>query len=449
MFENYNNYDNKNNAIDLEPSYNRPQSNGKKVGKTIAFILAVAVIGGASGFGGGYLNNMINPDNDISASVPATTETSVTTETSIPEITTETTTATPLNNSPSTTGALSTKDIVKKVTPSVVLITSEFSNGTATGTGIVLNKDGYIITNAHVIQNEVTSYDGGDSDFGFPFWSFGQGNVKTELQKSSKITITLSDDKEYTAEIVGSDTNSDLAVLKIDANDLTPAEFGDSSKLEMGDTTIAIGFPAGLGLSTSQGIVSGLDRDISFETNSGGTTTMTLIQTDAAINPGNSGGPLVNEYGQVIGINSSKLVDDKLEGLGFAIPITDATPLINELLDNGFIEDKTPKIGITGTDITSATQRYYNLPVESGVMVVSVDEGSCADKAGICEGDIIIKADGKKVETMSDLVKIKNKHNAGDTMTLTLARKDTDETVDIVLDKNVDTTNTNTQSKDE
>lgn len=426
MYENFNDF-NKNNAIDLEPSASKKKN---KTAKVIAFVLSVAIIGGASGFGGAYLSNTMFDNSDIVSNTVSPSEHSYqTTE----ENSSAENNVTHLVNNPTSAETLTTKEIVKKMTPSVVLVSSEFSNGSGTGTGIVMSKDGYIITNAHVIESEVTKYDGPSGDV-FGFWSFGGGSYSTTMEKSSKITVTLSDDSEYEAKIIGSDTNSDLAVLKIEANNLTPAEFGESTSLEMGDKAVAIGYPAGLGLSTSEGIVSGLDRDISFETKTGGKATMTLIQTDAAINPGNSGGPLVNQNGQVIGITSSKLVDSSIEGLGFAIPISDAVPLIDELMDNGYIVDKTPTIGITGTDITTASQRYYDLPVSSGVMIISVDSGSGAANAGLSEGDIIIKADGKKVETMDELISIKNKHKAGDTMTLTLARKDGDVDINIVLD---------------
>ena len=172
---------------------------------------------------------------------------------------------------------------------------------------------------------------------------------------------------------------------------------------------------------------------------------MTLIQTDAAINPGNSGGPLINEYGQVIGITSSKIASSTVDGLGFAIPITDAMPLINDLMNQGYVTNRTPQIGITGTDITPAVMRYYNLPVDSGVLVVSVTEGSGAAEAGISEGDVIVAADGKEVKEMSDLTSVKDKKEIGDVITLTLARKDGNVDVDVTLGKPAD----NNENKDQ
>lgn len=427
MFDNFDSHNP--NIIDLEPSTPKKQNS---FGKAAAFILAVTIIGGASGFGGAYLSNTITADNAVSQTEQVNSAPSI----AIAETNNSANQTAEIEKLSDNSSALSTQDIVKKVTPSVVCVTSTFSSGKGTGTGIVMTEDGYIITNAHVVEEEVTQYTGNENDFGYGFFGFGGSNsYTTTVQQASKVVVTTSDGKEYEAEIIGSDSSSDLAVLKIKATGLTPAEFGDSEALIMGDKAIAIGYPADLGLSTSEGIVSGLDRKITFELASGGTTEMTLIQTDAAINPGNSGGPLVNEYGQVIGITSSKLVDSSIEGLGFAIPITDAMPLINELMDKGYVTNTTPKIGITGTDITSAVQRYYGLPVDSGVIVVSVEANSGAEKAGISEGDVIVGADGEEVKTMDDLVSIKNKHKAGETMTVTLARNDGNIDVNIVLDQ--------------
>ena len=243
------------------------------------------------------------------------------------------------------------------------------------------------------------------------------------------MTIVLSNDEntEYEAEIVGADENSDLAVLKIDATglNLTAAEFGSSDELTMGDKAVAIGYPLGLGLSTSEGIISGLNRTLNVELANGGSAAMTLIQTDAAINPGNSGGPLVNDRGQVVGITSSKLVDSSVEGLGFAIPISDAMPLISDLMNKGYVTNTTPQIGITGTDINSAMMRYYNLPVDKGVMVVSVVEGGA--------GDVIVAAEGKDITSMDELTSAKSGKKIGDTMVLTLARADGNIDVTLTL----------------
>lgn len=228
--------------------------------------------------------------------------------------------------------ALSVPNIVKKVTPSVVGISSEFQGGSGTGTGIIMSADGYIITNAHVVSESM------------------QGSTT----RSSKVTVVLSDGTEYTATIIGCDSSTDLAVIKIEEDNLIPAEFGDSNDLEVGELAIAIGNPLGLELSSTVtgGMISALNRNITIEDKE-----MTLIQTDAAINPGNSGGPLVNSYGQVVGINSAKISSGDVEGLGFAIPIDSAIPIVNDLIKNGYVPGR-PLIGITGSTMTSALARF-------------------------------------------------------------------------------------------
>lgn len=205
---------------------------------------------------------------------------------------------------------LTVPEIVKKAKPSVVGIISEFPDGTkCTGTGIIISESGNIVTNAHVIQNV----------------------CENDTMRAESVKAVLSDESEYSAEIIGADTPSDLAVIKIDADEvqLFPAELGDSDSLVEGETAVAIGNPLGLELygSTTCGIISALGRTITVSGYE-----MTLIQTDAAINPGNSGGPLLNCRGEVVGINSSKIISDNAEGLGFAIPISDAKPIIERLL---------------------------------------------------------------------------------------------------------------------
>ncbi len=294
--------------------------------------------------------------------------------------------------------ALSIPEIVKKVTPSVVGISCEIQSadqsdilgggesGTATGTGIIMSQDGYIITNAHVVAD------------------------------AAKITVVLNDETEYGATVIGCDTKTDLAVIKIQKTGLTPAEFGDSDKLEVGELAIAIGNPLGFELSgtVTGGMISALNREITIEDK-----TMTLIQTDAAINPGNSGGPLVNSYGQVIGINSAKISTGTTEGLGFAIPIKGAVPIITDLIDNGYVTGR-PLIGLSGEDITDVMSRYYNIP--QGVYVRFINTDSSAAKGGVKVGDVIVAIDGTEITTMSELNKIKDSHKPGDTIKLTVYR---------------------------
>lgn len=304
--------------------------------------------------------------------------------------------------------ALSVPEIVKKVTPSVVGISSVYSTGTttsssamyglspseqtSTGTGIVMSADGYIITNAHVIT---------DTDTG---------------TAASAINVVLSDKTEYPATVIGCDTKTDLAVVKIQATGLTPAEFGSSEDLEVGELAIAIGNPLGFELSGSVtgGMISALNREITIEDK-----TMTLIQTDAAINPGNSGGPLVNSYGQVIGINSAKISSSDVEGLGFAIPINSAIPILDDLISNGYVTGR-PLIGLSGEDITEVMARYYSIP--QGVYVRFITEGSSASNGGVKVGDVIVGINGKEITTMSELNEIKDTLKPGDVVTLKVYR---------------------------
>ncbi|MBQ8176878.1 MAG: trypsin-like peptidase domain-containing protein [Oscillospiraceae bacterium] len=443
MYEenNNNNYTYEANYTPAEPE--KPNNNGgKKAGKIFALILAVALIGGASGFGGALLANSMNSEK-ISAAEEVEQEEekeTISTVTAAPQNATDKNDATLGNllNTESANGVLTTEQIIHNATPSVVLITSEFTEaqGSGTGTGIVLSADGYIITNCHVIETSYQTYQstGDMNPFENPFSFFGGGyEAVTQTAQADKVTVTMSDGSEHEAEIIGSDENTDLALLKIDVKGLIPAVLGSSDNLTLGETAVTLGYPLGLGLSASEGIVSGLEKELTTELSSGGTTTMILIQTDASINPGNSGGPLLNERGEVIGITSSKIADSVVEGIGFAIPITDAMPILEDLMNKGYVS--TPKIGITGTDITSAVKRYYNLPVDAGVLVVSVEADSCADVAGIAEGDVIVAADGKEISDMNGLVAAKNKHKPGETMTVTLARSDGNIDVEIVLDE--------------
>ncbi len=444
MYEenNNNNYTYEANYTPTEPE--KPKnSGGKKAGKIFALILAVTLMGGASGFGGALLANSMNSDkvsvSDDSDEDNEEKET-INTVTAAPQKSEkdDASLGTLLNVTPANGNALTTEQIIHNATPSVVLITSEFTEaqGSGTGTGIVLSSDGYIITNCHVIETSYQTYQstGDMNPFENPFSFFGGGyEAVTQTAQADKVTVTMSDGSEHKAEIIGSDESTDLALLKIDVDGLIPAVLGSSDDLNLGETAITLGYPLGLGLSASEGIVSGLEKELTTELSSGGTATMTLIQTDASINPGNSGGPLLNKRGEVIGITSSKLVDSTVEGIGFAIPITDAMPILEDLMNKGYVS--TPKIGITGSDITPAVKRYYNLPVDAGVLVVSVEAGSCADIAGIAEGDVIVAADGKDISDMNGLVAAKNKHKPGETMTVTLARSDGNIDVEIVLDE--------------
>ena len=305
---------------------------------------------------------------------------------------------------------ISVPEIVKKAKPSVVGISSKFGeHSVGTGTGIIISEDGCIVTNAHVVQN----------------------NADGKSVRADKVTVVLSDKSEYPAKIIGADSQTDLAVLKINAGakKLCAAEFGDSTKLSEGELAVAIGNPLGFELygSTTCGIISALNRTITI-----GEYTMTLIQTDAAINPGNSGGPLLNSCGQVIGINSSKIISDYAEGLGFAIPISSAKPIIDDLIANGYVTGR-PGMGINGEDIGAENARYYDLP--EGVYVRFIEKNSAADNSGIHIGDIIVAAEGKPVRTMQELNEIKNSFGSGDEMTVTVYRDGKNQDIKLILDE--------------
>lgn len=280
------------------------------------------------------------------------------------------------------------------------------STATASGSGIIISEDGYILTNNHVVDSssESTYY---------------------EISEATSIIITLSDDTEYEAEIVGKDSETDLAVLKIDATGLTAAEFADSDSVKIGEFCMAVGNPLGLGTTITCGVVSALDREVSDEDGN----TYVCIQTDAAINSGNSGGALVNSEGQVIGINTLKVSSTGVEGIGFAIPVNSTTDIISDLITYNKV--RRPYIGISGRDLDEETASRYNL-VE-GVYVVSVEEYSAAELAGIKAGDVIIAADGETITTIDELNEIKNTHSIGDTMTLTIYRDSETEDVTITL----------------
>lgn len=303
---------------------------------------------------------------------------------------------------------LSVPEIVKKAKPSVVGISSEFGGDTVgTGTGIILSADGYIVTNAHVVLN----------------------NTENGHTAAEQVTVVPYDRTEYTAEIIGADSRTDLAVLKIDTGgaELSAAEFGESVTLSEGELAVAIGNPLGFELygSTTCGIISALNRTITI-----GEYEMKLIQTDAAINPGNSGGPLLNSFGQVIGINSSKIISDYAEGLGFAIPISAAKPVIDELIGNGYVTGRA-YIGINGEDVGESNARYYDLP--EGVYVRYIEKNSAAEACGIKIGDIIVAADGKDIRSMEELNRIKEGFGSGESITLTVFRDGENVEIKLVL----------------
>ena len=276
------------------------------------------------------------------------------------------------------------------------------STATATGSGIIISPDGYIMTNNHVV-------DSSSSSSSYSYYDLSEAtSIKVKLNSD-----IYGSDSTFDATVVGKDSKTDLAVLKIDKSGLTAAEFANSDEAVVGEFAMAVGSPLGLDTTVTTGIISAVNREVTSDGN-----TFTCIQTDAAINSGNSGGALVNSDGKVIGINTLKLSGSGVEGIGFAIPINSTLDVVNELIDHKKV--LRPYIGITGIDLDEATAKKYNLSV--GVYVKSIQEFSPAEKAGLKAGDVIIKADNKDITTMKELNELKESHKIGDTMTLVINR---------------------------
>ncbi len=298
----------------------------------------------------------------------------------------------PKENTVSTDGKLSATEVYKMTSPSVVgVVQYQYSQSfrpAGSGSGIIISDDGYIVTNAHVIDGAET------------------------------VKVVLYNEEEYEADVVGTDKQTDIAILKIDAKNLVEAEFGDSSQIEIGETVYALGNPGGLSLQSSftDGIVSGLNRIITTDDS---VHSLTVLQTSAAINPGNSGGALINEYGQVIGIVSAKIISTDYEGIGFAIPTEIAKPIIEEIITNGYVSGRA-KIGITGTTIDSVTAKYYNVP--EGVQIITIEPEGSFSGTEVKIGDIIIAFDGEDITKMDDLQLMLEKYSPGDEVEVTLYR---------------------------
>lgn len=311
-------------------------------------------------------------------------------------------------------------DVSKAVSPSIVFISNivnssdlyggffSFSGGgnsanedvvSGTGSGVIYSKDGYIITNNHVVEG------------------------------ADKVRVQLYDGKEYDAKVIGTDSQSDLAVIKIDAKDLTPAEFDDSDNIVVGETAIAIGNPGGADFvnSVTKGIISGVNRSVQVASGQ----FMTLVQTDAAINPGNSGGALCNTKGKVIGINTIKMAQSGYEGMGFAIPSNTVIDICTQLMENGKVSRPALQVSIYA-DITSQMAQYYNLDVDYGILV-QPNMGGAAAKAGMEDYDIIIAIDGNKVENTAQLQKYLYEKQIGDTVKITVSREGKKLDFDVVL----------------
>lgn len=307
--------------------------------------------------------------------------------------------------------------VAQKVLPSIVGISVSYSvnspfymnqsSASAEGSGVIISTYGYILTNNHVVNSSSSS-------------SF------YELGKANKITVKLyNDDTEYEAKIIGTDEQTDLAVIKIEKDNLTAAELGDSDSVQVGEFCMALGNPLGLGSTVTDGIVSAVNRTVTDEDGN----SYKAIQTNSAINSGNSGGALVNSKGQVIGINTLKVSGEGVEGVGFAIPINSTKNIYEQLIEYNKV--KRPYLGIGGIEVDETTAKANNLTV--GIYVKTLENFSAAEKAGIKVGDMIVKADGKDIETMDELNEIKNSKEIGDKITLTIWRDGKTKDVEVTL----------------
>ena len=300
-----------------------------------------------------------------------------------------------------TDGGYDTTEIFEKVNPSVVSINVYAGTSVSpigSGTGIIMTENGYIITNAHVV-------DGGSS-----------------------VNIVFDDDTQMRGTIIGADSDTDIAVIKVDKTGLKAAEFGDSSQLKIGERVVAIGNAGGLSGTCTQGIISGLNRDMDTSARS-----LDLIQTSAAINPGNSGGPLVNRFGQVIGITSSKIAATDYEGIGFAIPITEAMPIITSLIENGYVAGRAV-LGVQVIELNESNGPRNGLP-SKGAYIAAITVGSDLANKGVRERDVIVEANGREIATKNDLLEELEKFSPGDTMNLGIYRPENKKVyyIDVIL----------------
>ena len=372
----------------------------KKSGvKVTALLLACALVGGGAGFGGAALARSVGVGGGTAIHQSDRTVQEVT----VKKVTGQTL-MTPAEVYASTVGS------VVSINCSAVStnIFGQRVESASSGSGFVITQDGYIVTNHHVVAS------------------------------ASSVKVTMYDGKEYSAAVVGSDSDYDVAVLKVETTGLQPVTLGNSADVNVGDTVLAIGNPLGeLTFSMSQGIVSCCDRAINV---SG--TPFNMIQVDASINPGNSGGPLMNLYGEVVGIVSAKYSsysNTAVEGLGFAIPIGDVQAVITDIMENGQITSK-PSMGITAGTMTRQMAAQYQIDKDNGVFVYSVDKGGAGEKAGLRMGDVITKVDSMEITSMEDLTAAKKGHRAGDTVTVIYYRDGQNYSTELTFDAKTEST---------
>lgn len=377
----------------------QPKKNHRGVGRVVALILSCAVISAACGFGGAILAQ--NGSRTGKTTVQQSNRTAA--NVSVKKVDGQTL------MSPAEVYA-STVNSVVSINCSAVStnIFGQQTESASSGSGFIYTADGYIVTNQHVVAN------------------------------ASSINVTLYNGDTYPATLVGSDSDYDVAVLKIDAKDLPAVTLGSSTDVNVGDTVMAIGNPLGeLTFSMSQGIVSCVNRAINVEG-----TPFNMIQVDASINPGNSGGPLMNLYGEVVGIVSAKYssyANTTVEGLGFAIPINDVQSIIKDIMENGSVGNKA-YMAITAGTMTQQMAAQYKINATEGVFVYSVEDGGAGDKAGLKLGDVITKLNDTQITSMEDLSAAKKGFKAGDTVTLTVLRDGKEITTQLTFDAQPQTT---------
>ena len=388
---------------DAQPPKQPPKKKKKFNGKRVARSAVALVLAAAMGFAGGFVGAKFGGSGKVVIQQVAPSSTADSAPGSDSSITAAS----------SSGSSLTTEQVADLVSPSVVVITTEqvvYSQWSwygqnqvesGAGSGVIISSDGYILTCAHVVDG------------------------------ASTITVTIGD-KDYTATLVGEDTTSDIAVIKIDADGLTPATVGNSDSLKVGQSVMAVGNPLGeLGGTVTGGMISALNRSVTIQ-GSSSVNTMSLIQMDASVSPGNSGGGLFNMNGELVGIVNAKSSSSDAEGLGFAIPINDAIKVAQELLENGYVTGR-PYLGITYLAVTDA-QTASQLGVNAyGVYVVEVVKGGPAEKAGLQAGDRIVSVDGTEIASKDDLGTLMQKHAAGDTLSITIAREGQMQTVNVTL----------------
>jgi len=384
----------------FDPNTGAPLAPQKKQGGRIALIIVAAVLVCALGFGFGasihsFAKARIVPKSSLGTIYAA------------PEQGTRSSASVPTDAG----SELSAAEIYSLLTPACVGVSTsttstnvfgQVTRGAITGSGFIISADGYVLTNNHVIE--------------------------TALAEDLEVKVMLYSGEEYTAEIIGGDSRSDVALLKIPGRDLPCVTLGTFEGTRVGEAIYAIGNPLGeLTYSMTSGIVSALDRSITISNN----TAIDMFQIDAAINNGNSGGPIINCFGQVIGIASAKYASSGVEGLGFAIPIDDALKVVDDLAVYGYVKGR-PLLGIL-----VGNAQAYTEDGQSGAIVMEVNEGSCSEKAGLREGDVIVEAGGKSIASMSDLLDARRAWHAGDTVTVVVLREGERMTFSVTLDEDL------------